>query len=164
MLYFSAVAGVTGAIFALVFVAMQVRLDAWIGDPLRSYAVVFTLDELAAPLFLSLIFLMPHHPWQAAARVVGTFGLIVVAGQVFTYVVVRRRGRGVSRVDRFRVIVGSSISGCVFASLIVASFYYGVTWIAGVCLWFVMSGIAQALTLLAGWRGESDPVTQPSSP
>lgn len=37
-------------------------LDAWIGNQLRSYAVIFTLNELAAPLFMSLISLMPHHP------------------------------------------------------------------------------------------------------
>jgi peptidoglycan/LPS O-acetylase OafA/YrhL len=108
MPYFSAVAGVTGAIFALVFVAMQVRLDAWIGNHLRSYAVVFTLNELAAPLFLSLISLMPHHPWQVGARIVAGLGFLVVAGQLVTYVFVRRRNEHVSRIDHFRVVVGSA--------------------------------------------------------
>jgi hypothetical protein len=158
MPYFSAVAGVTGAIFALVFVAMQVRLDAWIGNHLRSYAVVFTLNELAAPLFLSLISLMPHHPWQVGARIVAAIGLLIVLGQLLTYAMVQRRNEPVSRIDHFRVVVGSAVSATVFASLIFASFFHAVTWIAGVCLWQVMSGITQALVLLAGWRGPAEPV------
>jgi hypothetical protein len=148
---------VTGAIFALVFVAMQVRLDAWIGNQLRSYAVVFTLNELAVPLFISLICLMPHHPWQVGARVVAAIGLLIVASQVVTYLMVVRRNLPVSRIDHFRVVVGSALSAVVFASLIFASFFYAVTWIANVCLWQVMSGITQALFLLAGWR---DPAKQ----
>jgi len=158
MPYFSAVAGITGAIFALVFVAMQVRLDAWIGDQLRSYAVVFTLNELGAPLFLSLISLMPHHPWQAGARIVAVVGLLVVAGQLMTYMVVLRRNEPVSRIDHFRVVVGSAVSAAVFGSLIFASFFYAVTWIAAICLWQVMSGITQALILLAGWRSPAEAV------
>lgn len=52
----------------------------------------------------------------------------------------------------YRATTGPTISGIVSASLVFASYFAGITWVAGVCLWLVMSGIAEALTLLAGWR------------
>ena len=60
--YFSTVAGASGAIFALLFVAMQVRIDAWRGEPVRIYAVALALFELAVPLMISLIAVMLATP------------------------------------------------------------------------------------------------------
>ena len=88
--YFTAIAGASGAIFALLFVGMQVRLDVWRGNLLRIYAVALALFELAVPLIISVIVLMPQDTWQTGARIVGPIGVCAAIGHVLMYLRVRR--------------------------------------------------------------------------
>lgn len=56
-------AGASGAIFALLFVAVQVRIDSWRSEPVRIYAVALALFEMASPLVISLVVAMPGDTW-----------------------------------------------------------------------------------------------------
>jgi hypothetical protein len=119
--YFTAIAGASGAIFALLFVGMQVRLDVWRGNLLRIYAVALALFELAVPLIIILIVLMPQDTWQTGARIVGPTGVCTAIGHVLMHLRVRRavafdhqRRAPITRLDSVRVWLGSAGSVQLF--------------------------------------------------
>jgi hypothetical protein len=160
--YFSTVAGASGAIFALLFVAMQVRIDAWRGEPVRIYAVALALFELAVPLMISLIAVMPGNTSWIGARIAGILGIIAVIGHCVTYGLVRRRGRTLPNgepvirlADTLRVVAGSIGSLVLFALLIVSSHCDNIDMAAWICLWLVILGLIESFVFLAHWKNIS---------
>lgn len=160
--YFTAIAGASGAIFALLFVGMQVRLDVWRGNLLRIYAVALALFELAVPLIISLIVLMPQDTWQTGARIVGPIGVCAAIGHVLMYLRVRRavtfdhqRRAPITRLDSVRVWLGSAGSVQLFGLLLLSTLrcwpYYGIASAAWICLWLVILGITESFVFLANW-------------
>ena len=94
---------------------MQVRLDVWRGNLLRIYAVALALFELAVPLIIILIVLMPQDTWQTGARIVGPVGVCAAIGHVLMYLRVRRAvafdhqlAAPITRLDSVRVWLGSA--------------------------------------------------------
>ena len=161
--YFTAIAGASGAIFALLFVGMQVRLDVWLGKPLRIYAVALALFELAAPLIISLIVLMPDDTWRIGARIVGPIGVLAAIGHVYLYLRVRsaaevdhQRRPPISFSDSLRVWLGSAGSLLLFGSLLLCTLTCwpcdGLASAAWICLWLVILGITESFVFLANWR------------
>jgi hypothetical protein len=100
---------------------MQVRLDVWRGNLLRIYAVALALFELAVPLIIILIVLMPQDTWQTGARIVGPTGVCTAIGHVLMHLRVRRavafdhqRRAPITRLDSVRVWLGSAGSVQLF--------------------------------------------------
>jgi hypothetical protein len=162
--YFSTVAGTSGAIFALLFVAMQVRIDSWRSEPLRIYAVALALFELAMPLVISLVVVMPGNTWWIGARTVGFLGILAVIGHCVMYGYTCRSKRTppsgepvTTRSDTIRVVAGSLGSLALFLLLIVSSCFKndGIRVSAWICLWLVILGLIESFVFLAQWRNIS---------
>ncbi|WHU45092.1 hypothetical protein QNM97_13635 [Gordonia sp. L191] len=156
--FFSVVAGATAAIFALTFVAMQTRHRVWTQNRLSVYAVAFTLAELAAPMFVSLIAIIPGHPWRIGVAIVATIGLALVIGQVVLTAIAnlvewlpdRRRW------NTAQAVLSLVISGSVFGVL-TASWVLGQIALAGwLCVWLVTSGITESFLILLIGSADSD--------
>lgn len=161
--YFSAVAGASGAIFALLFVAMQVQIRTWRGNPLRIYAVALALFELAAPLFISLVALMPGATWHIGARGVAVVGCIAAAGHLVVLARFHARDtarepgkRTISRLDVVRVGIGTIGSLLLFAWLLRSTYRGGIEDVGWICLWLVLWGLIESFVFLAHWRPLSD--------
>jgi len=141
---------------------MQVRLQAWTGSLLRTYAVVLALVELAAPLVLSLIVLMPYDTWQLGAIITGGVGLVASLMHPVILWSTPNGGKGTkvvdtlrktSTIDTARVIVGTLGSTALFTWLLVSGLGgYDIVSVAWICLWLVVLGITESFVFLTHWR------------
>lgn len=156
-------AGASGAIFALLFVAMQVQIRTWRGNPLRIYAVALALFELAAPLFISLVALMPGATWYIGSAFVAVIGCVAAIGHLVMLAKHRpvdtaraADRRTVTRTDIVRVGLGAVGSILLFGWLLVSACTGGIESVGWICLWLVLWGLIESFVFLAHWRPLSD--------
>ena len=157
--YFTAVAGASGAIFGLLFLGVQFKSAHWRNDSLRVYGAVVALWEVAAPLLVSLIVLMPHSTWETAATVVGTTGATIAVGHLAALCWrIRRPGKhgSIRWPDSARICAGSIGSGALFGLLLISPQRFdppiALATIAWTCLFLVVLGIIDAFVFLANWQ------------
>ncbi|MGY2062610.1 hypothetical protein ACW9HQ_47655, partial [Nocardia gipuzkoensis] len=142
--FFTAIASATGAIFALLFLSLQVREIRWRGNLIRTYSTGLALLELAAPLFVSLIALIPPHHWQAAAGAIGIVGLVVLFGFLTTFGVERIRHRHpFQALDWYQFSGSFLVSGTVYVALLSQAWAdeRGLGRIGFLCVWLTISGV-----------------------
>ncbi|OZE10081.1 hypothetical protein CH249_14350 [Rhodococcus sp. 05-2255-3B1] len=157
--YYVTIATVTGALFAVLFVALQVGFERWRTTALRTYSAFFTLAELAAPLFVSLIALLPNvDKWWLGARIVGVLGLCFVVAFIVLFVSAAWRRLPLDYLDKWQIVGSTLLSGSAFAVWVWKSFAGddGRAWVAALCVWLAMSGITEAWLILIGSRPQPD--------
>ncbi|WP_433598961.1 hypothetical protein ACQPXH_25130 [Nocardia sp. CA-135953] len=171
--FFTTVVGIAGAIFALLFVGLQLGHGRWFDDPRRKLAAESALTELAAPLFVGLIAVIPGNPWRLGAVIVGCVGISVQARswhghlRTFSQPQYDVKYRAPGSFDKSQAWLGW-LSFAVYAGLIVGGFHrvtwwpngrtapvfgfvtqdFGLYLIASLCIWLVMSGVTEAWALL----------------
>lgn len=160
--FFTVITAVSGTIFAILFVAIQFAAQAWRDKPLRLYAAVMTLIELAAPLLIGLVTLHPAHCWQFGAVVVAAVGGGSVVGYFWLYFRLRHHSY-INWYDHFRALLGIPVLTVVYGILVASVFVdderNALNWVAGDCIWLVLSGVTQSwlLVVLSVWRTGTPP-------
>lgn len=158
--YFTAIAGAGGAILALLFIGMQLKMTAWRGSPLRTYAVVLALVELSVPVVLSLIVLMPGETWTYGAKITGGVGLLFAGLHLTVLAVVLRFPRidpthRPTDLDITRIVVGTVGSASLFAWLLRSSLHGNLTSVGWISLWFLVLGLAESFVFLGHWGDDT---------
>jgi hypothetical protein len=136
--FFEVLAGASAAILALVLATFQLNIDRWRAHPLREPVALVTLAELAAPLFFSLMFLLPSHPWRWTGVLPGGVGYLAIILHVSQYIRWRSEAE---RFDHIQLWIGNSIVVFTFSVLAWSS---SLPWKAAVCIWFIFSGVTEA--------------------
>ena len=77
--YFQVLADVCVTSFAVLFVVIQLKLNAdeWMIRPAKRAAAVSDMTELLVPLLAALLILIPSGPWRWAFGVTGSVGMAV---------------------------------------------------------------------------------------
>lgn len=146
-----AVATVAGGLLALMFIALQVRPEAWDAMHRRVVAVGFLL-ELLVVMVISLLSLVPGKHLEIAAVVGAGIGLLTCVAQVPLFVHFRAlnlRSGPASTYDRLQFF-GIFFSGAVYLTLMMLALWhrtliYGVPY---VLVWLCFSGSTEIGALL----------------
>ncbi|RZU76281.1 hypothetical protein EV384_4918 [Micromonospora kangleipakensis] len=144
--FFSAMAGVSTALMTIAFLVFQLKSDAWRTNTLRHFIALFTLAEFATPLVISLVILMPSHPWRLASAVVGAGGLVMLVSYWIAY----SRTDEPTPFDRLEFRL-SAISLVCYVALTGAAALpekTGVYLVGGLSVWFLVSGSIEAWQFL----------------
>src|SRR3954451_14733672 len=135
---FESLAGASAAILALVLATFQLNIDRWRAHPLREPVALITLAELAAPLFFSLMFLLPTHPWRWSGVLPGGLGYLAIIWHTVQYFRCRNKAE---RFDHFQMWLGNAIVLFTFSAL---AWSPSLPWKAGVSIWFILSAVTEA--------------------
>lgn len=140
--FFQTIAQVAVTLLAIAFLTFTIR-DTWRSDQLKSLIAVATLLELNVPLFVSLIILLPGHPWKAASWAVGAGSM----GFILYYWVMFFR---TDRPDDFDIlhVVGSPISLIIYTLIFISPFAFGLYVVSGLLIWLIVSGVAESWRFL----------------
>jgi hypothetical protein len=142
---------VSGAILALLFVALQVSQIPWDEVPLRRAAAVRSLIELASPLIVGLFALYPGGWWWLGALVAGCAGLASVIWYLIMYILLRRQGYKMTWYDQQQAIGGSSVTPTIYVLMLVGSYLnndFGLHLVGWLCIWGTTAGVVQSWLLL----------------
>lgn len=113
-----------------------------------------TLLELAGPLFISLIALMPAHVWQIGPVVVAILGYLSILGYFILYYYCCITARPEVRwYDHMRGIIGTIFLSLVYTMILLSTMQsdvkHGLYMLAAACIWQVMSGVTQSWLLIS---------------
>ncbi|WP_149360481.1 hypothetical protein [Lolliginicoccus suaedae] len=163
--YFSIIAAVTGSIFALMFVALQVGMKRWKDNPTGPFLAVLALIELLTPLAISVTAIHPVHNWQVGALLPSLIGLCAIAwyfkrlrslGHSFKMKLCDSDDFWAFKVVEWLYIHGSFIiSAPIYSALVVIAIRglvfgidCGLLVVSWLCLWLVFSGVVESWILL----------------
>lgn len=147
--FFVAVATVAGGLLALMFIALQVRTEAWDAMHRRVVAVGFLL-ELLIVMVVALLSLAPGKHLEIAAIMGAGIGLLTCAAQVMLFIHYRALLPGsATAYDRLQFF-GIFVSGTVYLTLMLLALWhptliYGVPY---VLVWLCFSGSTEIGALL----------------
>ncbi|GII23807.1 hypothetical protein [Planosporangium mesophilum] len=139
--YFQNLTAVAAALLAIAFLTFQFRSDIWRTHPLKQTVAITTLGELAAPMFLGILFLMPGHPWVLGGRLVGVGGYLIMAWHVAVFIRYRRLA---DRFDKWQ-LCGVAITVVTFSFLL---WWDSLDVKAYTAAWMIFSGFSEAWVFL----------------
>ncbi|SDE28455.1 hypothetical protein SAMN04488581_3768 [Mycolicibacterium neoaurum] len=151
--FFTVLAQISGAVLALLFVALQTQVNQWRDAPLRQTAAVRNLIELSAPLVISLFALFPGGIWWLGGIIVGTIGVVTVPLYIAMYIKEKRKDQPkIGGYEKVQLWAGSIALPLIYGTVVAFSIVntdLGLTIVSWLAVWSLASGIAQTWYLLA---------------
>lgn len=160
--FFTTIASIAGAVLALLFVGLGLKVEQWQRSLLDRIKGTLTVGEVAAPLLIGLAAILPPNGLMHTAAVfVGLVGLALAVALIVAY---RRRGAARSSWDRTDMVLTSVVTVPVMAAILCCGLVGpgsfgqwtmgrtavdGTIYLIGAfCVWLILSGTFQAWVLL----------------
>lgn len=147
--FWALIGGIAATLLGLAFNAFQNRVEDWRSSPPRHLVAVFTLGEFGVVVVMALVCRMPGDQWSWTARCTTLVGLVLVGAYRFA---LRRHQAVLEPFDHTQrklswvTVVVLLVLGA--ASVLPAR--HGLPAVAGLMVWFVVSGSIESWLFLRG--------------
>ena len=162
--FFTVLTPVAATILGLLFVGLQIAVTTWELAPLRQAAAYRHLLEIATPVGIGLVALLPGGRWWLGGYIGGGIGVVSVVLYWLAFAVLSSSPK--NGYDFFEILL-SLLSVAMYGGILRGSWLNDVNTVCGIqlvgwlCLWFVMAGVTQSwMLLVVKAPGGGDPVAK----